>query len=52
MRLPIVKDYTLADELIRGIAKICPTDKVNATFGSLSLYHRDCCTEEPKNHNE
>ena len=51
MRLPIVNDYTLAAELISGIAKICPTDKVNATLGSSSMYHRDCCSEEPKNHN-
>ena len=52
MRLPIVNDYTLAAELISGIAKICPTDKVNATLGSSSMYHRDCCTEEPKKHND
>ena len=57
MRLPIVNDYTIAAELISSIAKICPTDKVNATLGGStlggsSMYHHKCCDEESKNLND
>ena len=51
MRLPIVNDYTIAADLISSVAKICPTDKVNAALGCSTLYYHNCCAEEPKNTN-
>ena len=52
MRLPIVNDYTLAAELISGIAKICPTDKVNATLRASSISDHKKFTQNPDNNND